>query len=248
MTMKLTAFISMQWLCLLVVLPSQFAIFLEKKGYLQWREFKKAFALVGISATIIGFESCRTLAAEEPNQVKVYGLKKGRLLPCTSKSNCISTSSINSVEKYSRPWEFSTSPTEEYRQIVSVIDSDPYLSIAEKDEANLYVRAEAKSAVPPTGIDDIELLINSKDKLITYRSNSRDVLMAGSQVIGDGGSNRNRLNSIKLKLKVEEMGLNDEAESYIRKGDQLTIFERMAAASQPNEINFLDNSVPAPEQ
>lgn len=179
-----------------------------------------------------------------PNPPQLFGLKKGRLLPCKAISNCISTSSVNSVEKYSRPWEFDKPADEEFAQIIQVLETDPYLKIAEKDPANYYVRAEAKSATPPTGTDDIELLLNSKDNIITYRSNSREVIMAGTQLIGDGGSNRNRLTSIQRKLNVREMGMNDDVEQYIRKTDQLGFLQRIAAASQPNEINFVDNSVP----
>ena len=56
------------------------------------------------------------------------------------------------------------------------------------NDDKLYMRAEAKSAVPPSGIDDIELFVNELDHIITYRSNSRDVVMAGASVVPDSGS------------------------------------------------------------
>jgi uncharacterized protein (DUF1499 family) len=133
---------------------------------------------------------------------------------------------------------------EEYSEILNVLKSDPYLKVADQDSSQFYIRAEAKSAVPPTGTDDIELLLNGKDKIITYRSNSREVVTAGSQVIGDAGSNRNRLDSIKKKVGVSDMGMTTDAEQYIRKKEQLSIFQQIAAASKPDDINFLDNSVP----
>lgn len=175
---------------------------------------------------------------------KPYGLKKGRLLTCNIKSNCISTSSINSVEKYSRPWQYVKSVEEEYNDILNIINNSPYLKIAETDDKLHYIRAEAKSAFPPTGIDDVELLLNDNDKIITYRSNSREIVPAGTEIIGDAGSNRNRLNGIKSKLGVEEMMLYDETENFIKKEDSKNFIVRLREASTPNEINFIDNSVP----
>jgi len=50
--------------------------------------------------------------------------------------------------------------------------------------------------VPPSGTDDVEFLVNKLDSIIAYRSNSREVVMAGSNNIPDGGSNKNRLLSM----------------------------------------------------
>eukprot|EP00597_Dinobryon_sp_UTEXLB2267_P008615 CAMPEP_0170084492 /NCGR_PEP_ID=MMETSP0019_2-20121128/19681_1 /TAXON_ID=98059 /ORGANISM="Dinobryon sp., Strain UTEXLB2267" /LENGTH=217 /DNA_ID=CAMNT_0010300619 /DNA_START=92 /DNA_END=745 /DNA_ORIENTATION=+ len=206
--------------------------------------FRKFVTIVGICSSLQTIKLDVVSASEAVAQTPLYGLKKGRLLPCKAKSNCISTSSVTSVEKYSRPWEFTNPPIEEFQQIVKVLEDDPYLKVADKDDSKFYIRAEAKSAVPPTGIDDIELLLNDKDNIITYRSNSRDVVMAGSQVLGDAGSNRNRLDSIKRKLAVKEMGMTEDTEVFLKKNDQLSIFQRISAASQPSDINFVDNSVP----
>lgn len=201
------------------------------------------FSIISISSFLsIEPVLADTTTVEQPQQI--FGLKQGRLLPCKARSNCISTSSVNSLEKYSRPWEFVKPVEEEYSEILNVLKSDQYLKVADQDSLQFYVRAEAKSAVPPTGTDDIELLLNGKDKIITYRSNSRELVTAGSQVIGDAGSNRNRLDSIKRKLGVSDMGMTADAEQYIRKTEQLSIFQQIAAASKPDEINFLDNSVP----
>jgi len=38
------------------------------------------------------------------------------------------------------------------------------------------------------------------DKLVTVRTNSRGALSLGRQVVGDGGSQKNRLNGIKRRL------------------------------------------------
>lgn len=175
---------------------------------------------------------------------QLFGLKQGRLLKCKQQSNCISTSSITSVEKYSRPWEFTNDPADEFEQIAKVIDEDKFLKLVERNKDTFYIHAEAKSVVPPTGVDDLEFLIIPQDKIITYRSNSREVVKAGSQVLGDGGSNRNRLDSLQRRLKVGEMGMTEEAQEFIKKNENTNFISRIREASKPNEINFIDNSVP----
>lgn len=185
-----------------------------------------------------------TLANVETVQMQINGLKKGRLLPCKTISNCISTSSINSIEKYGRPWTFENDPKSEFNAIIEAIKSDSFLKIVDTNDDILYIRAEAKSAVPPSGIDDIEFLVNGLDKIIAYRSNSRETLMAGTQLIGDGGSNRNRLESIKRKLGVSEMKVADDADDYFHSEETMQLFDKMMQMSQPNAINFVDNSVP----
>lgn len=188
-----------------------------------------------------------SVAAESINVSKtpqVFGLKKGRLLICKTTSNCISTSSITSLEKYSPPWAFNGDADDEFNKLVSIINSDKYIKLSEVDSVKYYIHAEAKSAVPPTSVDDIEFLINKIDNIITYRSNSRDLIMAGTQAVGDGGSNKNRLETIRRKLGVEEMRMSDEAEDYVKQTQNMGLLKQMQQASLPNEINFIDNSVP----
>jgi uncharacterized protein (DUF1499 family) len=175
---------------------------------------------------------------------QIYGLKNNRLLPCKSKSNCISTSSIKSLDKYSTPWAFEIDSDAMYDDLINAIKADSYLKLVESDPESKYLHATAKSAVPPSGTDDVEFLVNDKDKIVTYRSNSRDVLFAGTQVIGDGGSNKNRLESIKKRIKTIDNENQAEIFAYEKEYGKLTIFEKMSMASQPNDINFLDNSVP----
>ncbi len=113
------------------------------------------------------------------------------MLQCKAVSNCISTSSVNSVDKYSSPWVFEDDIESDFQKLTKILEDDKYLKLIELIPDKLYLRAEAKSAVPPTGTDDIEILINPLDKIITYRSNSREVnqLPTTLQPVGDGGSN-----------------------------------------------------------
>lgn len=173
-----------------------------------------------------------------------YGLVNDRLLKCKVQSNCISSSSVNSLDKYGRPWSFDKDPEAEFDQLVQVISSDPYLKLVEQDKAKGYLRAEAKSAFPVGGIDDIEFLLNNKEKLITYRSNSRDTVPLGTEIVGDGGANLNRLSSLQFKLGVKEMEMDSETAQYLKLNREMNFLERIRMMSQPNDINFLDNSVP----
>jgi len=183
-------------------------------------------------------------------QQQQYGLKKGRLLVCKQKSNCISSSSITSLDgKYGIPWTYNKDPKDEYNELVNIVKSNKLLKLIDTNDDNYYIHAEAKSAVPPTGIDDIEFLLNPIDKIITYRSNSRDLIYAGTDPLPDGGSNKNRLEEVKRALGVKEMSTNvndddDEDMKYIKEFDNMNFITKMKVLSQPNAINFEDNSVP----
>jgi hypothetical protein len=64
-------------------------------------------------------------------------------------------------------------------------------------------------------------------------------------VIGDGGSNKNRLDIIRRKLGVFEMGESEESIKFMAKEQSMGFISKMRRDSTPNEINFIDNSVPA---
>lgn len=195
------------------------------------------------SLTISTISNNADLLKNPPND-PYFGLKKGRLLVCKSVSNCISTSSVDSIDKYGRPWEFDNSADEEYDKLLNILNNDPLLKVVESSKEKLYIHAVAKSAVPPTSLDDIEFLINDKDHIITYRSNTRDTIMIYLQTpVTDGGSNINRLESIKRKLGVKEMTIAIENEVYMKKRGNAGLFQVMQEASEPNDVNFLDNSV-----
>lgn len=175
-----------------------------------------------------------------PQESQSFGLVDGRLLKCERRSNCVSTSSVNLFEKYSKPWYFTQNPEDMYVKLKEILSKDPYLKLVESDGVKHYLHAEAKSAVPPTGTDDLEFLIKDSDHLITYRSNSREIISVGDEVLSDGGSNRNRLRAIQGKIGVQEMNNNNEIDSYMKEVKQRNIFQILQKASEPNEVNFLD--------
>lgn len=170
-----------------------------------------------------------------------FGIVDGRLLKCDPKSNCISTSSISSVEKYSAPWEFGKSAEEEFDEVVNVLQSDPTIKIVEADKSKYYIHAEATTSLPTYGIDDVEVLLNPDEKVITYRSNSRQVVRIGSDVLSDGGTNKNRLINLQKQLGLKAMGEQEELLDKIF-GDkkQLYFFDQFHLSAEPDEVNFLD--------
>ena len=69
--------------------------------------------------------------------------------------------------------------------------------------------------------------------------------MAGPQVIGDGGFQKKRLDSIRSKAKLNVMGESiDEDTKYLKDFEDLNFFSKMQILSQPADVNFLDNKVP----
>ncbi len=170
-----------------------------------------------------------------------YGMKDGSLLSCKAKSNCLSTSSVKSLDKFSPPWLYNGDVESMYNNLLKVIQSDPLFKVVETVPST-YIHVEAKSAVPIGGTDDIEFLFNDKDKIITYRSNSREIIAAGPEILGDGGSHKNRLESIKRKINVKVSDQNEEMEEYMQEIEsKYNFIQKIQMASQPSDINFLDN-------
>lgn len=133
-----------------------------------------------------------------------------------------------------------------------MVKENKLLTLEEADEEKLYVHITAKSSVPPTSLDDIEFLINPQDKIITYRSNSRDVVFAGTQQLSDGGSNKYRLQQLQRKLAVKDMGdYGSDVDEYFQNNNSglpfdgllpsANLFKYQSMANEPSDILFLDN-------
>lgn len=176
-----------------------------------------------------------------------------RLQICAAQSNCISTSNVKSLDKYSAPWIIPSQindPEVGWLNLIAVIKNDKSLIVKEINSNEHYLRAEAKSSYPPTGTDDVEFLMPyPSDRTIFYRSNSRDVISAGPQIVlSDSSTHRSRLEKIRTKSNLEILGdVNDEEEKYLKDFEKLNFFQKMNILSQPADINFLDNEVPDPE-
>eukprot|EP00904_Undaria_pinnatifida_P003415 jgi/Undpi1/13074/HiC_scaffold_8.g02736.m1 len=139
------------------------------------------------------------------------------LAPCPTEGNCVSSTSFKLVMqgRYMAPWSY-TGDTDDaksaFSKLVEVLEKDPGLKIAEKDAEGLYVVAMGKSAVPPDGFDKIEFLFKPQDGLVSFRSKSMKDVYAGPVLVSDGGSNRNRLETLRKKLGWLEKGIDN----YIR--------------------------------
>ncbi|CAN0120481.1 unnamed protein product [Discosporangium mesarthrocarpum] len=77
------------------------------------------------------------------------------------------------------------------------------------DDEALYIRSFAPSAVPPDGFDELEFLLKPSDGLVFFRSRSRKVVKAGPVVVGDGGSNKIRMEKIRRRVGWPEKGFDD---------------------------------------
>ena len=124
---------------------------------------------------------------------------------------------------------------------------DSVLKLKSLDESTHYLRAEAPSVVPPTGIDDVEFLMPyPDDRNIFYRSNSRDVIMAGPQiVVGDNGAHIKRIDRIKKRAGLVDMAATtNENQKYLEDFENLNFFEKQQLLSKPSDVNFLNNDVP----
>lgn len=178
-----------------------------------------------------------------------YGLKGGRLKVCPSQSNCISTSSINSLDKYGPPFTIpeGTDPEEAWVRLKQTIEKDSVLKTKVLDDSLHYVRAEAPSVFPPTSVDDVEFLMPvPSDRKIFYRSNSRDLIKAGQQFqLSDSGTHKKRLDRVQrgAGLGTMEQVTTDEAQ-YLEDFNSMNFFQKQKFLSKPADINFLDNTVP----
>lgn len=144
----------------------------------------------------------------------------GRLRQCSANSNCLSTSSVNSPQHFSPPWSFKSAGADEriserdvrvsWSLLNDVLASTPGLTIVERDEAKLYIRAEATSAVPPSSIDDIEFALRRDDGLVTYKSETRDTVFVYpvQRPLGCNDCHKKRLLDLRARLNWDDLNDN----------------------------------------
>jgi uncharacterized protein (DUF1499 family) len=162
-------------------------------------------------------------ATSNSGRLEVNSNVPTRIRPCdtsaNSNTNCVSTASVKQVDKFMLPWTWpeSISGTEIISRFKGIIASDQTLSWIQQDQdlvsdptsistttttstttgqgAIAFLRFRAARNVCT---DEIEILINSNDRIITFRSQQ----IEGPENISDFGSNRHRLEDIRKKLKV----------------------------------------------
>ena len=154
-----------------------------------------------------------------------YGVQgDGRLAGCLPSENCVSSSAIKSPAQFDAPWLFSPATRDAdraFEELVKAAKASPDLKIAETDPARRYLRATAPSQISnykATDVDDVEVLISAEKGLVFHRSASRESVFffppqnIYSVPLGDGGSNRGRLEALRKTLGWESTNPRPEEE------------------------------------
>jgi uncharacterized protein (DUF1499 family) len=121
------------------------------------------------------------------------GMKDGKLTPCPSTPNCVSSQSSDKAHAI-EPLLFTGTVSEAHAALNSIILSMKRAQIV--TETDDYIHAEFTSAIFRF-VDDTEFWIDQKEKVIQVRSAAR----LGSS---DFGVNRKRLEEIRARWKASE--------------------------------------------
>ena len=117
------------------------------------------------------------------------GVKNGKLAPCPSSPNCVSSQSTDALHQIA-PLTFTSTPEQALAKLKSIIQSLPRTQIITETEDYLY--AEFKSALLGF-VDDVEFYLDQNANIIHVRSASR----LGQS---DLGVNRQRIETIRAKF------------------------------------------------
>jgi len=121
------------------------------------------------------------------------GMKDGKLTPCPSTPNCVSSQSSDKAHAI-EPLLFTGTVSEAHAALNSIILSMKRAQIV--TETDDYIHAEFTSAIFRF-VDDTEFWIDQKEKVIQVRSAAR----LGSS---DFGVNRKRLEEVRARWKASE--------------------------------------------
>lgn len=128
-------------------------------------------------------------AGKRPNNL---GVRDGKLAPCPSSPNCVSSQSEDAGHKI-EPLTYKSTPQVALAQLKQAIQSLPRTKII--TETPNYLYAEFTSAIMGF-VDDVEFYLDEDAKVIHLRSASR----LGQS---DLGVNRKRIESIRAKLQLD---------------------------------------------
>lgn len=141
--------------------------------------------LAGIVAIVVlGFVGMRVWAATAPTPSNL-GVTNGQLAPCPTSPNCVTTQN-GLPSQLMPPLNFTGSPAEAQTRLQAVVLAQPRATLITEREG--YLHFEFRSAAIGF-IDDVEFWIDAESQTIHFRSASR----LGR---GDGGVNRNRMQTI----------------------------------------------------
>ncbi|KAG5176031.1 hypothetical protein JKP88DRAFT_155378, partial [Tribonema minus] len=156
-----------------------------------------------------GTSGCATISNPSATTVtctRVGLARDGRLPPCRSSENCVSSSSVRSPAKFSAPWNYATETSDAKVAFNKLLDVIPLqikdANLVDVNDDNLYILAEFPAKVPPGSVDVVEFLLRPADNVCSFRSATRDSVFVYplQQPVSDRGSNRDRLEAIRNQL------------------------------------------------
>lgn len=156
------------------------------------------------------------------------GSSSGRLSSIASTANGVSTAAIKNPQAYMAPWSYlpeTSDPAKAWQSLVSAVRNvDPNVVMVEivVGTDTYYLHATVPSSflmttglgrpMPGDGggaalLDDLEFVLRPEDNLVLFRSASRTSIFIYplTQPVSDGGSNRKRLDKIRLQLGWQEL-------------------------------------------
>lgn len=133
-----------------------------------------------------------------------------RLFGCQTQANCVSVSANKNPTQFVAPWDYTVktgSAEAAWAALKAVVEADPGLRVAVVNDTMYYLRAEGQSKVPQDGIDDVEFLLIPSEKIVTYRSASRQnkYIYPYQVAIPDGGYQRQRMQGLLVQLGWVEL-------------------------------------------
>lgn len=180
-------------------------------------------AALAVAGDITGDSSsryCQTSSTPAATVVTCLGFgldSNSRLHGCAADEACVASAAVNNPSKFSPPWApMSTSREAKdgqraWRALVSAVEDEPGLTIVERNDERLYLRATAPAAVPTDGTDDVEfrLLDEAGGPRALYRSATRQSVFVYplQQPIPNQKTHAERLERIRVRLGWESLGL-----------------------------------------
>jgi len=143
-----------------------------------------------LSAIVVTSMLCAGCTGVRPANL---GIKDGKLAPCPSSPNCVSSQSSDR-EHFVEPFSFTGTATEAHAGITKIILGMKRSRII--TDTDRYIRAEFTSAVFRF-VDDVEFQFDEGAKVIHVRSAAR----LGHS---DLGVNRKRIEDIRARWKASE--------------------------------------------
>jgi len=143
-------------------------------------------AICGLGATIALTGEPQLLASTRPTNLGVHA---GKLSPCPSTPNCVSSQSQDAVHQI-EPFTYDSSPQEAMANLKTALQSFRRAKVIAQTENYL----SAEFTIPVVGfVDDVEFLLDKDAKVIHVRSASR----LGES---DLGVNRKRIETLRALL------------------------------------------------